>query len=388
MPQRYRRFSPATSLPIAILALMPAAPARAQPPAAPSRTAMTLDVDATDAPMKILHATMTMPARPGAMTLFYPKWIPGEHMPSGPIANLTGLHIFADGAELEWRRDLVEMNAFAIDGAGRRADADRQVRLRRAVPAAGRSASPPSTNAKIAVINWYTVGLYPMGESPDAITVTAIAEGAGRLEARRLARRRVAWTATRFTTRRRRSTMLNDHPVLLGEHFRSITLWPAGSPAGEHVIDVVADSEWALQFPQSRIEAYKKIVLEERARLRRRRPLPQVSLAADAQRQPRLVRRRASRVRRRSRRREHVRRRRRGEAQQPAAAARVLPFVERQGAAAGRPGHRRLREADEGRPAVGLRGADQLLRRAAGRARRPDLRAGVDRARSPPMPCR
>jgi len=60
---------------------------------------MTLDVDATDAPMKILLATLTMPARPGAMTLFYPKWIPGEHMPSGPIANLTGLHVFADGAD-------------------------------------------------------------------------------------------------------------------------------------------------------------------------------------------------------------------------------------------------------------------------------------------------
>jgi predicted metalloprotease with PDZ domain len=52
--------------------------------------------------------------------------------------------------------------------------------------------------------------------------------------------------------------------VLLGEHFRSITLWPAGSAPGEHVLDVVADSDWALQFPQSRIDAYKKIVLEER----------------------------------------------------------------------------------------------------------------------------
>ena len=46
---------------------------------------IALDVDATDAPMKILHATMSMPARAGAMTLFYPKWIPGEHMASGPI---------------------------------------------------------------------------------------------------------------------------------------------------------------------------------------------------------------------------------------------------------------------------------------------------------------
>jgi hypothetical protein len=25
-------------------------------------------------------------------------------MPSGPVANLTGLHIFADGKEIDWRR--------------------------------------------------------------------------------------------------------------------------------------------------------------------------------------------------------------------------------------------------------------------------------------------
>ena len=73
---------------------------------------MTLNVDASQARMKILHASLSMPARPGPLTLVYPKWIPGEHMASGPIANLTGLHIFADGAELQWRRDLVEMNAF------------------------------------------------------------------------------------------------------------------------------------------------------------------------------------------------------------------------------------------------------------------------------------
>src|SRR5262245_62151752 len=84
------------------------------PPSQSTPLAMTRAVDATDAPRKILHATATMPARAAAMTLFYPKWIPGEHMPSGPIANLTGLHVFADGKEIEWRRDLVEMHAFNV----------------------------------------------------------------------------------------------------------------------------------------------------------------------------------------------------------------------------------------------------------------------------------
>ena len=97
MHQRYRRMSRSMWLTLAILALIHQIAPSAQTPARSSGTAMTLDVDATDAPMKILHATLSMAARPGAMTLFYPKWIPGEHMPSGPIANLTGLHIFADG---------------------------------------------------------------------------------------------------------------------------------------------------------------------------------------------------------------------------------------------------------------------------------------------------
>jgi predicted metalloprotease with PDZ domain len=228
-------------------------------PAAP--TVMTLDVDATDAPLKILHATMTMAAKAGPATLFYPKWIPGEHMPSGPIANLTGLHIFADGKELDWRRDLVESNAFGITvPAGAKT---LTAKYDYVVVGGGAFGSSASTNAKIAVINWYTVGLYPMGESPAAITVTATLKApagwkhGGSLDVDRVDGSTIRYAPTSLE-------MLNDHPVLLGEHFRSITLWPAGSAPGEHVIDVVADSEWALQFPQARIDAYKKIVLEER----------------------------------------------------------------------------------------------------------------------------
>ena len=251
-------------LTLAALLAFPRQPVIAQPGSGGTpRTSMTLDVDATDAPMKILHATVAMPARAGAMSLFYPKWIPGEHMPSGPIANLTGLHIFADGAELNWRRDLVEMNAFAITvPAGAKT---LTAKYDYVVPYAGGAfGTLPSTNAKIAVINWYTVGLYPMGERPDSITVTAsLTAPAGWKHGGSLDEAGVSGNTIRYAPTS--LEMLNDHPILLGEHFRSITLWPANSAVGEHVIDVVADSDWALDFPQSRIEIYKKIVLEERA---------------------------------------------------------------------------------------------------------------------------
>ena len=225
--------------------------------------AMTLDVDATDAPMKIIHATMSMPAKAGAMSLFYPKWIPGEHMPSGPIANLTGLHIFADRREIDWRRDLVEVNAFAltVPPGTRTLSATYDYVIPTSGGAFGTTAS---ANAKIAVINWYTVGLYPMGERPAAIRVTASLKTphgwkhGGSLDVAGVEGDTIRYAPTSLE-------MLNDHPVLVGQHLRSITLWPAESAVGEHVIDVVADSEWALRFPDARIEAYKRIVLEERA---------------------------------------------------------------------------------------------------------------------------
>src|SRR5262245_45657380 len=230
---------------------------------ASAQSTMTLNVDASQARMKILHASISMTARPGPATLVYPKWIPGEHMPSGPISNLTGLHVFADGAELTWRRDLVNMNAFhlTVPAGARTLSATYDY----VVPTAGGAfGATASANAKCAVINWNTVVLSPEGENPDAIRVTAsVKRPAGWKEAGALDVARVEGDTVFFAPQS--LTMLVDHPVALGEYQKSFVLWPAGSEVGEHVIDVIADSEWALQFPQARIDAYKRLVREERA---------------------------------------------------------------------------------------------------------------------------
>ena len=83
----------------------------AHPTAGPS---MRLMVDLSDASRNIFHAVLTVPAAPGEMTLVYPQWIPGNHRPSGPIANLTGLHFTARGQELAWHRDPADMYAFHV----------------------------------------------------------------------------------------------------------------------------------------------------------------------------------------------------------------------------------------------------------------------------------
>ncbi|HME80528.1 MAG TPA: PDZ domain-containing protein [Candidatus Eremiobacteraceae bacterium] len=93
---------------VAVLVLFCCGTARA------ARQPMTLLVDAREAPRNIIHAQMTIPVTAGDLTLYYPKWIPGEHGPTGPLNDLAALHVEGGGATLSWQRDLVDQYAFHI----------------------------------------------------------------------------------------------------------------------------------------------------------------------------------------------------------------------------------------------------------------------------------
>ena len=83
-----------------------------QASAADANRPIELSVDATEAPRKLLHARLVIPATPGPLTLYYPQWIQGEHQPNGPINDLSGLKIQAGGQPVPWKRDDVDLYAF------------------------------------------------------------------------------------------------------------------------------------------------------------------------------------------------------------------------------------------------------------------------------------
>jgi hypothetical protein len=124
-----------------------------------------LDVDATDATRNLLHARLHIPASPGKLTLVYPKWIPGEHMPSGPINGLTGLQISANGHPLDWQRDPDDMFTFHLEvPAG--ADAV-DVALDFLLPTgSGSFSSGVSSTAKLLDLSWNELVLYPQSAAP------------------------------------------------------------------------------------------------------------------------------------------------------------------------------------------------------------------------------
>ena len=70
---------------------------------------LELTVDATDAPRGVFHSRLEIPAVPGELTLAYPKWVQGEHAPSGPVTQVAGFTVSAAGKALAWRRDPLDM---------------------------------------------------------------------------------------------------------------------------------------------------------------------------------------------------------------------------------------------------------------------------------------
>src|ERR1044072_6318137 len=140
--------------------------------AAAPNTPIAIDVDLRDAPRNLVHAKLTIPATPGTLTLAFPKWIPGEHGPSGPIRDLAAMRFRAGGSdtrnELAWQRDPLDMYAFRLEvPAG--ADAVEATLDYLAPAAVGSFTAGRSTTAALAVLSWNTVVLYPQGASPERL---------------------------------------------------------------------------------------------------------------------------------------------------------------------------------------------------------------------------
>ena len=124
----------------------------------------TLTVDARDAPRRILHAQLSLPAAPGPLTLRYPKWIPGEHGPTGPVVDVAGIVVRAGGKTIPWHRDDVDLYAFHIDVP--RGASTVEVSYDYLAPAErDLYSSGGSTTAELLALEWNLVVLYPDGVS-------------------------------------------------------------------------------------------------------------------------------------------------------------------------------------------------------------------------------
>jgi predicted metalloprotease with PDZ domain len=229
--------------------------------AADTNRPIELGVDATEAPRKLLHARLLIPAKPGPLTLYYPKWIPGEHMPNGPINDLSGLKIRAGGRPLAWKRDDVDLYAFhctvpdgvdavevALDYLGSGAKE-------------GYSASASMT-AKLAVLNWHLVLLYPKGAAVRDQRIRArLTLPQGWKLSTPLPIEATEGPTTQFRTVS--LERLADSTVLCGAYLKEVPLTPAKGPP--HYLVLACDSPAGLELSPALKTHYERLVAEAEA---------------------------------------------------------------------------------------------------------------------------
>jgi predicted metalloprotease with PDZ domain len=215
-----------------------------------------LAVDATQAPQKILHTHMQMPVRPGPMNLFYPKWIPGEHMPDGPIIDVAGLKFTAGGKTIPWRRDLVETFELHIDIPQGTTSLDVDFDFLLSAPASGFSAGASAT-AYLAVVSWNQVLMYPQGTPAHDLTfVPSLRLPAGWKFGTALPGAKQNGDTIQFDPVP--LDTLVDSPVIAGQYFKVIQLTPGAKPS--HEMDIAADSSSSLAMPPEMEMHFKQLV--------------------------------------------------------------------------------------------------------------------------------
>ena len=221
-------------------------------------SSIQLAVDATDAPRKIIHAKMTIPAAAGPLTLMYPKWIPGEHGPTGPVVDTAGIVISANGQPLQWTRDDVEMYALHVNVPAGATSVDVAMDFLATAAAEGFSAGA-SSSEKLVVVSWNEVLMYPSGKAAADITVSPTLKLPANWKFG-TALETASQNAGNVAFKPVSLEMLVDSPVLAGEYFREIPI--SSPPERPHFIDLAADSAAALQMTDETIGYYKRLVNE------------------------------------------------------------------------------------------------------------------------------
>jgi predicted metalloprotease with PDZ domain len=218
-----------------------------------------IQVDATQAPMGLLHTHLIFPASPGHLVISYPKWIPGEHAPTGPINQVIRLVFSSSGKQLKWRRDELEPFSFHLDvppGAKQiEADLDFACEI-------GMEGFTPAicSSANQLVLNWNMVVLYNPSTDND------------RNFFRASLRLPNAWkigtplpveseTGGNIQFKTVSLKTLVDSPVIAGANFQSTPL------GGDHpvVLDAVAETSDALQISPEQKAHFSNLVTEATA---------------------------------------------------------------------------------------------------------------------------
>jgi predicted metalloprotease with PDZ domain len=215
---------------------------------------IVLNVDASNTAQQIFRVRQKIPAKPGKLTLLYPQWVVANHGPSGALNQFAGLKVSANGKPLEWKRDPLNVWAFAIDVPADAAAVEVEFQYLSPVePNQGRT----TVTADILGVQWQSLALYPAGYRSRDITVQpnlTVPPGwqfGSALEMTARNGDEIAFKPLDLET-------LLDSPLFAGRHFRRIDLDP-GAKVPVH-LNVVADSAEQLAATPEQIAPHRALI--------------------------------------------------------------------------------------------------------------------------------
>ncbi len=212
---------------------------------------MTIKIDASDIVRGIWRVEQQIPvSEAGALTLLFPKWLPGNHAPRGEIEKIVGLKISAAGKDLPWTRDLVDVHAFHIDvPAGSKAIELRFQFASATIADQGRIVA----TADMLSLQPNSVSFYPAGWFTRRIPVSAAIvwpngwQAGGALRPLSKNGDTIIYETTDYET-------FVDSPFVAGRWFQK---WDLGQNVS---LDVVADEARFLAATTEQIDAHKRLV--------------------------------------------------------------------------------------------------------------------------------
>ncbi len=239
------------------IVILAASPARAADQPAP----VSLEVDLSDVARRVVHAKLVIPAQPGPLTLYYPKWIPGTHGPIGPVSEQAGLRVKASSTTLAWKRDDVDTYAFHVtvpEGADS-VEVTFDLVLQPAGTGSWLGTTLTTASPKLAILNWNEVLLYPKGDNAMARPFHAavkLPQGWKHGSALRDDKKdgdRVAFTPVALEE-------LIDSPMLCGEYLKELPIGPSTGP--KHRVVLACDSEAGLEVSPEIKAGWDGLVVE------------------------------------------------------------------------------------------------------------------------------
>ncbi len=227
-------------------------------PGVASAEPISLTVDASGvAGQNVVFARERVPVPPGPLTLYYPKWIPGEHGPVGPIGNFAGLVVRGGGAVLPWARDPVDLYAFHVTVPPGVDHLD--VSMTYLGAPFGNYSSNRLASSNLGVIVWDQSLLYPSTLTMrQAIFRPTVILPDGWKFATALTGARRDGNAVTFDDVSLEH--LVDSPLDMGENYRRWTLWSQGGNGA--YLNAFADTPEELAASDAVVGHYRKLVRE------------------------------------------------------------------------------------------------------------------------------